>query len=132
MNLGNFFTTQYLFSVNTVYISPTEKLFFLAGAVLVLLGVVLKISAAFAPTPVDKKFRNKFYNLFLTIGLSELGWYFFRYENVPYVDTLFVAWLVILIAIIWAIVLLVKAFKNYSKEKEVWGKEQVKLRYLPK
>lgn len=129
--LKQFFTTQYLFNVNSAFISPKEKLFFLVGAILVLLGVVLKISSVLSPNPIDKKYRQKFYLLFLTVGLLELFWYLCRYENVRFFNTHFVAWIYILIGIIWFVVILVKAFRNYSREKMLWEKDQVKLKYLP-
>ncbi len=132
MNLKPLLTPQYWFSVNSAFIDPKEKLFFLIGIVLVLLGIVLKISAVLAVSPVDRKYRNKFYKLFLTIGLMQAVWFLCRYENIAFFNTQFVAWLIALAGIIWLIVILVKTFKNYGKEKSDWEKEQVKLKYLPK
>ncbi len=132
MNLKPYFTSDYLFQANTSYISVQEKLFFFLGAILILAGVILKISAVMAPLPVDAKYRQKFYLLFLSIGLSELFWYLCRYENVQFFSSHFVAWLIILIGLIWLAALLVSLLKNYSKEKQNWEKEQLKLKYLPK
>jgi hypothetical protein len=133
MNLiKQFFTTQYLFDVNTAFISPKEKLFFIAGLVLVLLAIVLKISTVLAANPVEKKYRQKFYSLFLSVGLGELFWYLCRYENVSVFDTKFFAWLVILIAVIWLVVILVSIARHYKDEKVFWEKEQVRMKYLPK
>jgi hypothetical protein len=131
MNLKQFVSPQYLFQFNTAYVSPQEKLFFLAGVILILLSVALKISSVLAPNPVDKKFRNKFYHLFLTIGLGEIFWYLCRYENAMFFGSLFVALLIILIGIVWFIGILVSIFKHYSEEKTAWEKEQVRLKYLP-
>ena len=130
--LKHFFSYQYLFDVNTVFISPKEKLFFMAGAVMVLLAIVLKIAAKLSKNPVDVKYRNKFYSLFLSIGIAEVIWYGARYENVRFFNTKFVAWSIVLIGIIWLVTILVKTFKNYGAEKTEWDKEQVKLKYLPK
>jgi hypothetical protein len=130
--LKQFFSYQYLFQVNTAFISPTEKLFFWFSVILVLLSIVLKISSKLSGNPIDTKFRQKFYRLFLTTGLLELFWYLCRWQNVRFFNTHFVAWLIILMGVIWLTVLLVKIFKNYGKEKVVWEKEQVKLKYLPK
>ncbi len=131
MNLKSFFTSQYLFQINPAFISPTEKLFALVGAVLVLLAIVFKISSVLAPAPVDKKFRGKFFSLFLTIGLGELFWYFCRYQNIKFFGSHFMAWLIILIGLIWLGVIAVRMIKNYRKEKVAWEKEQVKSKYLP-
>ncbi len=130
--LKQYLTPQYLFQINSAYVSPREKLFFLAGVILILLSVVLKISSVLAPNPVDGKYRKKFYYLFLSTGLAEILWYLCRYENAMFFGTRFVAILIVLIGLIWFIAILVGVFKNYKKEKAVWGKEQVKLRYLPK
>jgi Ca2+/Na+ antiporter len=127
-----FFTPQYLFQVNSAFISPAEKLFFLAGGILVLLAAVLKIASVLALNPVDRAYRQKFYRLFLSIGISALIWYLCRFENVTFFDTRFVEWLIVLLAIIWFVVIVVKTIKNYGKEKNAWDKEQVRLKYLPK
>ena len=132
MNFKQYFTPQYLFQINNAYVSPREKLFFLAGVILILLSVVLKIASVLAPNPVDAKYRQKFYRLFLSIGLAEIFWYLCRYENVMFFGTRFVLFLVILIGIVWLAVILAGMFKNYKKEKQTWEKEQVRLKYLPK
>ena len=130
--IKQFFSYQYLFQVNTAFISPREKLFFFAGIILLLLSIVLKISAVLSANPIDTKYRQKFYVLFLSIGLSQLVWYFCRYEYITFFDTRFVEWIIVLIALIWAAAIAVDWFKNYGKEKIVWEKEQVRLKYLPK
>ena len=132
MNLKQYLTPQFLFTYNTANVSPTEKLIFIFAIVSVLLAIVLKIASVLSPNPVDAKYRGKFYRLFLTIGLSGLAWYFCRYENVKFFGTHFIAGLIILAAIIWFIALLVGIFKHYKTDKNVWDKEQVRLKYLPK
>lgn len=132
MNLKAYFSPDYLFQINSAYVSPKEKLFLFAGAVLVLLAVVLKIAAALAENPVDKRLRQKLFNLFLTFGLFELFWYLCRFEAVRFFGTHFMQWLIIVIAVVWFIAIIVWAIRNYGKQKEVWNKEQLKLKYLPK
>jgi len=132
MNLKQYLTPEYLFHFNTAYVSPGEKLFFLAGIILLLLAAVLKISAVLAPSPVDSKYRQKFYHLFLWTGIGEVFWYLCRYENVGFFGTHFVALLWVLIGVIWLLAILVSVVKDYKKEKVVWEKEQVRLKYLPK
>ncbi len=132
MNIKHFFTSDYLFTVNTAFISPTEKLFLIAGVVLVLLAVVVKIASKLAENPVDKKYRSKFYKLFLTIGLFELFWYLCRDQNIRFFNTKFVIWIIILAGLIWFIKLIVHTFKNYNAEKTVIEKEQIRQKYLPK
>ena len=104
---------------------------FFAGGILVLLAIVTKIASVLAENPVDKKYRNKFYVLFLSVGLSALVWYFFRYEDVIFFGTRFVEWIILLVSAVCFIKLLVSTFRNYPKEKELWEKEQVRMKYLP-
>jgi len=132
MNFKQYLTPQYLFQINNAYVSPREKLFFLAGIILILLSIVLKIASVLAPNPVDAKYRQKFYRLFLSIGLAEIFWYLCRYENVMFFGTRFVAFLIVLVGIIWLGAILISILKNYKKEKVVWEKEQIRLKYLPK
>jgi len=132
MNLKPYFTQDYLFQINSAFISPTEKLFFFGAGVLVLLGAVFKIASVLALNPVDKAIRNKFYRLFLTIGVSELFWYLCRYENVRFFGSHFVAWAIVLIGAAWFLGVLVSIIRNYKQDKTIWDKEQVKLKYLPK
>ncbi len=132
MNLKSYFTSQYLFQINSAFVSPGEKLVFAAGAVFTLLAVVLKIAAITAANPTDAKYRNKFYGVFLFLGLSQLFWYLCRYENVKFFGSHFVAWLFVLIGVIWLALILKSIFQNYRAEKMAWDKEQLKMKYLPK
>ena len=132
MNLKSIFSYQNLFAFNTAYVSPQEKLMFLAGAVAFLLGIVLRISATLAPNPVDKKFRHNLYRVFMFFGISEIVWYLCRYENAPFFGTHFVAGLIFFISVIWLLILVWMFAKNYRSNKQEWDKEQLKLKYLPK
>jgi hypothetical protein len=84
-----------------------------------------------APSPVDAKYRGKFFTLFFSIGLSEVIWYGFRVEYVTFFGSHLVAFLILLTGLIWFVVLVVKMIKNYSKEKQEWEKQQVRQKYLP-
>jgi len=132
MNIKQYLTYQNLFQINTAFISPGEKLFFLASVILLLLAAALKIAAVLAPNPVDAKIRQKFYHLFLTMGIGGVIWYFCRYEDAWFFGTRFVILAWMLIGAVWFLAILASIFKNYKKEKKVWEKEQVKLKYLPK
>ncbi len=132
MQLKQFFTSQYLFQVNPAYISPREKLVFMAGVVFLLLAIVLKIAAGFSATPVEKHYRQKFFRFFLYGGLLELVWYLCRYENVSFFDSRFVLWLLNLVLLVWLVGLLVRTIRHYGPAKNEWNKSQLKEKYLPK
>jgi hypothetical protein len=131
MNIKQYFSSQFLFQFNTAYVSPREKLVFFVGIILLLLAAVLKISGVLAASPVDTKYRQKFYHLFLTIGLGEIFWYLCRYENVTFLGSHFIAMLWAVIGVIWFVAIAVSIFKHYKEEKTVWEKEQVRMKYLP-
>lgn len=132
MILKQFVSPQFLFTFNSANIDPGEKLVFIFGVVLVLLAIVLKISAILAPNPVDSKYRQKFYRLFLTIGFGEVFWYLLRYENAMFLGTHFVAMAIAAMGLLWFVVIIINLARKYKADKMVWDKEQVRLKYLPK
>ena len=129
--LKNLFTVDYMFTVKAV-LGRSDKLFVLLGGIALILAIVMKIAAATAPTPVDKTYRQKFFNLLLTLGLWELVWFACRYEEARFFGSHFMAWLGFLVAAIWLIYLVIEMAKNYSSAKQSWEKEQVRLKYLPR
>ena len=132
MDFKSYLTKEYLFQINHVIIARGDKVFAAIGAILIVLAVLFKLAAVFAPTPVDKKYRQKFFNLFLSIGIYEVIWFGARAQTVTFFGSHFVALLGLLIGLVWLIILIVKMIKNYGREKQGFEKEQVKLKYLPK
>jgi Ca2+/Na+ antiporter len=129
--MKQYLTTKFLFSINSVMLERVDKVFFVIGAILFILAVVFKLAAIFSPTPVDSKYRNKFFNLFLTIGLSELVWFAARWQNVRFFGSHFVSLFMLLIGLVWLGYILKDIIKNYKEQKVSYEKEQVKLKYLP-
>lgn len=127
-----FFTPKFLFEINRVQIQPADKFFLLVGVVALVFAVIFKLAAKFSPNPVDAKYRNKLFNVFLFLSLSEIIWYGARAQLVRFFGMHLVAMLVICIAFVWFIAVIWKMIRNYRAEKTVWEKEQVKLKYLPK
>ena len=132
MDYKNLFTTKFLFQIDRVMLSRADNIFLTVGLCLTVLAIVFKLAALYAPNPVDAKFRGKFYSLFLTIGLSEIVWFGFRYQNVNFFGSHFVAMLMLVIGVLWFGWIAIKMFRHYGREKTDWDKEQVKLKYLPK
>lgn len=130
--MNNYFTTQFWFSIDRVMLHPADKVIFYTGLAAVVLAIVIKLGAMYAPTPVDAKYRNKLFRIFLTVGISAVGWFGLRYQNVTFFGTHFIAGLIFLIGFIWLLVLAVKMLKSYSTEKKLWENEQVRMKYLPK
>jgi hypothetical protein len=132
MNFKSFFTIKYLFQINRVMVESSDKWFFVAGLVLVILAIVFKLSALYAPDPVNRKYRQKFFQLLLFMGLAEMIWYGARAQNIGFFGTHFVAWLLVLIGLVWLGFIIVKMIRRFGSEKRLWEKEQVRMKYLPK
>lgn len=132
MTFKEFFSVKSLFEINRVMIEPADKVLMSVGLVLVLLAVIFKLAAAYAPTPIDKKYRSKFFNLFAWVGLLELVWFGARAQYVRFFGTRFTALLILLIGVVWFVLLAIRSFKRYSTEKIQWEKDQLKAKYLPK
>ena len=132
MSFKEFFAVKSLFEINRVMIEPADKVLMSVGLALVLLAIIFKLAAAYAPTPVDKKYRSKFFNLFAWIGLLELVWFGARAQYVRFFGTRFTALLILLVGLAWFVPLVISSFKHYSEEKTQWEKDQVKAKYLPK
>ena len=132
MNWKTLFTSEFLFEINRIQIEPADKFFLLVGVVALVIAVILKLAAKFSPSPIDSKYRNKLFNVFLFVAVAEIVWYGARAQLVRFFGTHFVAMLVILIALAWLIMVFWKMFRNYRGEKQSWEKEQVRLKYLPK
>lgn len=131
MSFKEFFTYQYLFQIDRVLVHRSDKALAFLGAGLLVLGLVFKLSAMYAPTPVDGKYRGKLFKLFFSIGLAEIIWYGFRAQLVMFFGSHFAAFLILLIGLIWFVALAIKMAKHYGAEKAEWEKQQVKLKYLP-
>ena len=132
MNFKALFSVQSLFDINRVTLGRADLAFMFIGLLLVLLAVILKLAAAYAPTPVDKKYRGNFFSLFAWIGILELLWFGARAQFVRFFGTRFMALVILLIGAAWFVPLVVKTFRFYGKEKAQWEKDQVKQKYLPK
>ncbi len=130
--MKEFFTYKFLFQIDRVMLHDLDKALGFLGAGLLVLGLVFKLAALYAPTPIDTKFRNKFFSLFFFVGLYESIWFGLRYQNVTFFGSHFVAFVGLIIGLVWTVLLLVKMVKTYKSERQSWEAEQIKLKYLPK
>ena len=127
----NFLTADFLFNINRVLIEPVDKGFLFIGVAFVVLAIVFKLGAKFAPSNIDSKYRNKFFHLFLTIGIMEIIWFVARTQFIMLFGTHLIALLIILIGLFWFGWVIKKMMQNYRREKQEWEKQQLKLKYLP-
>jgi H+/gluconate symporter-like permease len=130
--MKDFFSAKFLFEINRVLIEPIDKFFLGFGTAAVVIAIVFRVAQTLAPTPVDAKYRSKFFKLFLTIGLLEIVWYGARLQFVRFFGSHFVAILILLIGLVWFGRIAYGMAKNYKREKADFDKEQLRLKYLPK
>ena len=130
--MNQFFTVDFLFNINRVLIEPVDKGFLFIGVAFVVLAIVFKLGAKFAPSIVDAKYRNKFFHLFLTIGLMEIIWFVARLQFIRLFGTHLIALLVLLVGLFWFGWIIKKMIQNYRKEKQEWERLELKKKYLPK
>ena len=126
------FSSQFLFQINRVIIEPADKVFLFVGFAALAIAVFLKIAQKLSPSPVDARYRGSLFNLFAFLSFSEIVWYLARRQFVPFFGTHFVAMGILLIAILWLTWIVAKMAKGYRREKTIWEKQQVKMKYLPK
>ena len=129
-NFHKLINSQYLFTIPVVLVR-SDWLFLYIGAIAIVLSIVFKIAAKTSPSPVDHKYRQKFYSLLLFTGVWEVVWFGCRWENVNLFGTHFVALFGVLIALVWLLMIIISMVKNYTSQKQAWEKEQVRLKYLP-
>lgn len=124
-------TKDYLFNINRVMLQRSDKIFLSIGIVMIVLAAVFYVARRLAPNPVDAALRGGLYRLFLTIGLLEVAWFGFRYQNITFLGSHFIAIVILLVGAVWLGFVLTRAFKGYKAKLAEWEKEQVKLKYLP-
>jgi len=130
-NFHKLISKSYLFDINRVLLTRSDKLFAILGLAMAVLAIAFKLASMYAPNPVDKVLRNKFFRMFLTIGVLEVVWFGARYQNIMFFGSHFVALLILFIGILWFVKLAISVIRHYGSEKEIWEKEQIKAKYLP-
>lgn len=125
------FTEQFLFQINRVQLETSDRALLVIGIVFILTAILFKLGAHFAPSSVDAKYRNKFFYLFLTVGLLEVVWFGARAQFVRFFGTHFVALVILLIGLVWFGFIIGKMIKHYRREKQEWERVELKKKYLP-
>jgi Ca2+/Na+ antiporter len=113
-----------------VLLAKSDKVFFVLGGCLFVLGLGLRLFAWRAKNPINKKLFRRSAKLFDTIGILEVLWFGMRYENVRFFGTHFVALLCLLIGLVWLGFLVHYFFTAYPNEKRALEKQQLKEKYL--
>ena len=123
---------DYLFSIDRLSLHRTDTIAGIIGVVTVVVGVVLSVMMMVQKQHLKKEFLWRLAKPFLFLGITEIIWYGARYEFVSFFGSHFVAFLLILIALIWLATSLRWRMNVYPGLYAAWEKEQLKQKYLSK
>jgi hypothetical protein len=131
MNISKLWDLKYLFGPNPTDLSRSDIWFFWSAAAMVVLGLIFKIiairSEINSPT---RLLLNRFYHLFLTIGLLVFLWAGLRFENIPWLGTHVVVLGLLLIFLVWLGFIAVYLAWKYPKFFRAWRDEKTRQKYL--
>jgi uncharacterized membrane protein SpoIIM required for sporulation len=131
MQLKNFATVDYWFSIDRIMLHRGDSVVLIAGFAGLALAALLYGAGRFAATPVDRRLRTRLATPLLTFGVLEVLWFAARYQLVRFFGSKSVAALILVACGAWFAVRLVRELKRYRADRAAYEKEQVKLKYLP-
>lgn len=119
------------FSQPSAVLNNYDSYFMWLFVALTVVGILMKVGAAFSKHPVTRKLIQKFANAGLWMGIIGLFWYGFRYESTPIFAYRFWAGVIVLISLIWLVFVLKYLFTKFALEKRDYDKAQLNSRYIP-
>lgn len=123
-------TTKFWFAIDRSMIHLSDKVFLLAGAVL----IVLAIAAFVYSKLIDNKFlalvASRVAKIFFTIGILEVIWFGLRYQLVQVFGTRFVAVLILLTGLVWLYFPIRYLITHYKEDMERAQREASREKYL--
>ncbi len=124
---------SYLLGPNPLDLSRSDTIFFWVSLVFLVVAVVGKVIALRAPADGPKRYLfNRFFHLFLTIGIFTLVWVGTRFENIPWLSAHIVVLILFLIWFTWLVFIALFYFQKYRYSQRQWEDEAVKQKYLTK
>jgi hypothetical protein len=124
------FSRSYLIDIDPSVLHRSDKALLIAGAVLVMLGIIFRLTSIMSPHMHAKNLWRRLSAWGLTIGLLEVLWFGFRYQNAQYLGSHLLAFIVLLIGLIWLTKILKYWARQYGRDVAQWQKDQVKQKYL--
>lgn len=94
-------TGDFWFGIDRVTLHVSDKIFLLAGLVLIIIGIIFLAFARFTTNQFLAKVAVRFTKIFITISLLEGLWFFFRTQYAQMLGTKFMAVLILLIGLVW-------------------------------
>jgi predicted membrane protein len=124
------FSQTYLLDIDQLTLHRSDKGLFVVGGALVIVGIIFRLISWSAKNPFTKALRRRFSTWALTIGLLEALWFGLRYQNTQILGSHLVAFLILLIGLVWFIYILKYALGQYRRNLAQWEKDLLKQKYL--
>lgn len=128
--LKNVFTPGYIFDFSAMTLTQGDRVYMIAGLLMVLLGAGFKLMSNFSKDPVTKRLWHRFASPLVVGGILEVLWYALREQNIKLFGSHFAAWAIIIVILV---VLYFPArywLSRYKEDRQKWEKQQVKLKYI--
>jgi hypothetical protein len=128
--LKHIFSYDFLIYINRVQLERVDKVFALGSAVIVALALVIRIVISMQRGHIRVQLLQRFWRLFLTMGLLGLVWFGARYELVSGFGSHLAFLLLVVIGLIWLGYIVRYWLTTYKRECVAWEHKQQKDRYL--
>lgn len=125
------FDSNLWFSQPSIILSRADFYLGYFFAACLILAIILKVLKRFSANLVKIKLNNKFFHLFLTVGISGLVWYGFRYENTPIFAVRAWAGANLVLGVVWFLFLVNYLVFNFNSELKEYDRELLKNKYIP-
>jgi hypothetical protein len=130
INFKELFSRAYLIKIDANQLHPTDCGLFYLGLGLTVLGAILLVTTRLAMNQFSREFRRRLCTWALTIGLVEVLWFGFRYQNAQVLGSHLAAFIVLLAGLVWLYFILRYRFGSYRSQLQQWEKDQLKQKYL--
>lgn len=123
------FSSEYLFQTGTQLPTPTDKIYWILGLVLIAFGIFAWIYKR-GKDPLTKELWKRWRGLGFTIGILALVWTGLRFQLIRYLSARAVVWSIFILGIIWAIVILRFYFGKYREQRKEFERQEQKMKYM--
>ncbi len=130
INWKDFFSTKYWFAIDRAVVHPTDKIIFGFGAIIFILGVLVLLVKLISKNQLLKPIIGRISAVFITVGLLEILWYFLRLQYINALGSRLAALIIGLVGLVFLYKPVKYFFGQYSKDQELYQKQQVKDKYL--
>ena len=127
MKITDIINKNFLFSDMSIGNSKTFLIILIAFFVLIVAGILTGMAKK-----MHRPLKSRFFNFFLTIGITGVILMFFRFESIPYIGSRFVLILWGLVALVWYFDIFFYSIFKMPKELKKVKSDEIYKKYLPK